>query len=255
MIGIVTKTIRQFIRGCGFDIVRYQKQPALPPDFTKSNIDIYKSVMGHTMTSPERVNALIEAVSYVVANKIPGAFVECGVWKGGSAMAMALALKKAGDESREIYLYDTFAGMTAPTSVDVSINGEAAAVRYLETQSGSDSSDWCLSTVEDVRRAVLSTGYPEGKFHFVKGKVEATIPETIPRKIALLRLDTDWYASTKHELKHLFPLLEPKGVLIVDDYGNWEGARKAVDEYICENNIRIFLNRIDYTGRLAIKTP
>ncbi len=101
---------------------------------------------------------------------------------------------------------------------------------------------------------MLSTGYPKEKIHLIKGKVEDTIPENIPKEIALLRLDTDWYESTKHELIHLFPLLKPNGILIIDDYGHWEGARKAVDEYISDNNIHILLNRIDYSGRISVKT-
>ena len=88
---------------------------------------------------------------------------------------------------------------------------------------------------------------------FVKGKVEDTIPKNTPEKIALLRLDTDWYESTYHELTHLFPLLSKHGVLIIDDYGHWQGARKAVDQYFGENNIQILLNRMDYSGRMAIK--
>src|ERR1051325_10354963 len=87
----------------------------------------------------------------------------------------------------------------------------------------------------------------------LEGTVEETIPAQAPERIALLRLDTDWYESTRHELVHLYPRLVPGGVLIIDDYGHWEGARKAVDEYIAQNNLRLFLNRIDYAGRLAIK--
>jgi len=75
----------------------------------------------------------------------------------------------------------------------------------------------------------------------------------MPGKIALLRLDTDWYESTAHELKHLYPLLVPGGVIIIDDYGHWEGARKAVDEYITAEKLPLLLNRIDYTGRIGIK--
>jgi hypothetical protein len=108
--------------------------------------------------------------------------------------------------------------------------------------------------LDEVRGNVFSTGYPKDKIHFIEGKVENTIPLNMPRKIALLRLDTDWYQSTKHELIHLFPLLQRNGVLIIDDYGHWEGARKAVDEYVSGNSICILLNRIDYTGRIAIRT-
>ena len=88
---------------------------------------------------------------------------------------------------------------------------------------------------------------------YIKGKVEETIPEIIPGKISLLRLDTDWYESTLHNLNHLFPLLSKGGILILDDYGHWQGARKAVDEYLEKNNVKILLNRIDYTGRIAVK--
>jgi hypothetical protein len=190
----------------------------------------------------------------VVKNDLDGAFVECGVWKGGSSMAMALTLNKLGAEKRDIYLYDTFSGMSVPGDVDISIRGEAARQTFSETRTSDGGSDWCLSPLEEVKQNLFSTGYEQEKFHFIKGKVEETIPESIPKEIALLRLDTDWYESTKHELIHLFPLLQPNGVLIIDDYGHWEGARKAVDEYISDNNIRILLNRIDYTGRIAVKT-
>ena len=89
--------------------------------------------------------------------------------------------------------------------------------------------------------------------HFIKGKVEDTIPEKMPQKISILRLDTDWYESTKHELEHLFPLLAKNGVLIIDDYGHWQGAKQAVDEYLSSQNIHLLLNRVDYTGRMAVK--
>jgi len=111
-----------------------------------------------------------------------------------------------------------------------------------------------MTGLEEVQANLFSTGYPQGKINCVVGKVEDTIPGTMPAKIALLRLDTDWYASTRHELEHLFPLLQNNGVVIIDDYGHWLGARQAVDEYIAEQGLRILLNRIDYTGRIAIKT-
>jgi hypothetical protein len=104
-----------------------------------------------------------------------------------------------------------------------------------------------------VKLNIESTNYPKNLVHFVKGKVEDTIPQTMPEKIAILRLDTDWYESTYHELKHLFPKLVKGGIIIIDDYGHWKGAREAVDQYFTENGIHILLNRIDYTGRIGIK--
>jgi O-methyltransferase len=256
---IFNTVIRPAIRLLGIDLVRHEvssEEPNYLSDFSKENLLIYEAVKQFTMTSPERVNALIEAIKYVVRNKIGGALVECGVWRGGSVMAMALALKQLDDESRDIYLYDTFTGMVAPTDVDKSriYGDDHAKEQFSKLKISEDSSHWLSSSLEEVKENVLSTGYPKKKLHFIKGKVEDTIPENIPREIALLRHDTDFYVSTKHELIHLFPLVKPKGVIIFDDYAHWEGARKAVDEYIEENHICIFLNRIDSQGRIGIKT-
>ena len=107
--------------------------------------------------------------------------------------------------------------------------------------------------LEEVRHNLSNVGYPDDRIKLVKGLVEATLPNKAPSKIALLRLDTDWYESTRHELIHLYPRLAQRGVLIIDDYGHWEGAQKAVDEYIRDNNLPVLLNQIDYTGRIAIK--
>lgn len=248
---------RPLIRRSGFDIVRYREKQKVwvpyPADFSTSNIEICDAVKPYTMTSPGRVNALIDAVHYVAANNIAGAMVECGVWKGGSTMAMMLTLKKLGDESRDFYLYDTYAGMSAPSDADISFQWDQAYEQFSKLKISEDISSWCFSPLEEVEQNAFSTGYNKDKIHFIKGKVEDTIPENIPQSISILRLDTDFYESTKHELIHLFPLLQPGGVLIIDDYGHWKGSRKAVDEYISENNIRILLNRIDYTGRIGIK--
>jgi hypothetical protein len=255
---VIATVIRAILRRGGMDLVRYpptRVEAPYPPDFSADNMAICEAVKSCTMTSPERVNALVEAVRYVVANKIDGAMVECGVWKGGSAMAMMLTLKTLGDEEREFYLYDTYAGMSTPGTADVSFQGEKASEIFSSLKKNSeDTSDWCASPLEEVKHNTFGTGYNKDRMCFIQGKVEETIPAHMPQRIALLRLDTDWYESTKHELTHLFPRLQPHGVLIIDDYGYWKGARKAVDEYIAENKVRILLNRIDLTGRIGIKT-
>lgn len=97
------------------------------------------------------------------------------------------------------------------------------------------------------------SGYPTAQLHYIRGKVEDTIPSAVSERIAILRLDTDWYESTLHELRYLFPLLSQAGVLIVDDYGYWQGARDAVDQYLTEQRVKMLLNRIDFTGRLGVK--
>lgn len=210
-----------------------------------------EAVRDHTMTSAQRVQALCEAVQYVVANGIPGSIVECGVWRGGSMMAVARTLLTAGDTGRDLYLFDTYEGMPPPSDVDRDRYGQAALQR-LETSSRTDPV-WAVAPLDVVKQGLETTGYPRERIHYVVGKVEDTVPRQAPQAIAVLRLDTDWYTSTKHELEHLFPRLVPGGVLIIDDYGHWEGARKATDEYLAATGTRLLLHRIDGDGRLAVK--
>lgn len=211
--------------------------------------EIYPRCQTYTMTSKERMYALYKAVEYIVRARIPGDLVECGVWRGGSAMMMAYTLQKFGDTSRKIYLYDTYTGMSQPTEADVS-QGVSVIDVWRQRQKG-EVNEWCFASLQDVQANMASTGYPADQLVYVKGKVEDTIPQTIPESIALLRLDTDWYESTKHELCHLYPRVSQGGVLIIDDYGSWPGARKAVDEYFAGRPI--LLQRIDPSGRLAMK--
>lgn len=218
-------------------------------DFSDEEQRIIDIVKIYTMTSPERIVSLIRAVNYIEENNIEGSIVECGVWKGGSMMAALLAMKEQG---REIFLYDTFEGMSEPTKDDESYKNESAKDAFLNKDDYWKRIE-CYSTLDEVEHNIFSIGYPKTKINFIQGKVEETIPGTIPEKIAILRLDTDWYESTMHEMVHLFPKLVKGGVIIIDDYGHWKGCKKAVDEYISDNNIKLLLNRIDYTGRVGIK--
>jgi hypothetical protein len=218
--------------------------------------EIYKKCLPFTMTSKERIYALRKAVEYVVDLGLAGDFVECGVWKGGSAMVMAYTLLELGDTSRKIYLYDTYEGMSSPSKDDYRMSDHADASSLMaKSKKRADDADniWYFSPLSEVQNNLVLTGYPKDKLVFVKGKVEDTIPGSMPSQIALLRLDTDWYESTKHELTYLYPLLVNKGVLIIDDYGAWAGSRKATDEYFNANKSRILLNRVDATGRVGIK--
>jgi hypothetical protein len=220
-------------------------------DFDAQFWALHDQVAPYTMTSPERLEAVRSAVRYVVAAGIPGDIVECGVWRGGSSMMAALALDELG-ERRQMWLYDTFDGMSEPTDRDRKWSGELAEdeLQSSERKAGAWST-WAFATLDDVRANMLRTRVNEADLRFVAGKVEDTIPAEVPASIAVLRIDTDWYESTRHELEHLYPLLQPGGVLIIDDYGHWQGARQAVDEYFEDDPV--FLARIDYTGRLAIK--
>lgn len=234
--------IRSLLQGVGLDVTTC-RPGGFPYDFDDDHLEIIRKVKPFTMTSNERLFGLIEAVRYVLRSKIDGAFVECGVYKGGSVMAMALTLLREHVSDRELFLYDTFAGMTEPTEADVDFHGRRSR----------SWTEWAIAPADDVRAAVRSTGYPESRTHFVKGRVEDTIPSQAPGRIALLRLDTDWYESTRHELIHLYPRLVPGGVLIVDDYGQYRGARKAVDEYFASQAAPVLLHRMDFSGRTCIK--
>jgi hypothetical protein len=222
--------------------------------FNPEELRVLDLVKGFTATSAERIVGVVNAVDYIVANRIPGAVVECGVWRGGSTMAALHTLLNRKETSREVYLFDTFEGMSEPTDKDVMFDGQKAS-DLLDSSERKEGvvNYWCVAGIEDVKRNVESTGYPSEKLHLIKGKVEETIPKHAPGQIALLRLDTDWFESTAHELEHLYPRVSPNGVIIIDDYGHWQGARQAVDEYFAKQPFKPLLNRQDYTGRLLIK--
>lgn len=224
--------------------------PEFPVDYDEAARDVIRAVRPWTMTSPEKLNALVYAVRYVTRHRVPGDVVECGVWRGGSMLAVAKTLIEAGDTDRHLHLYDTFEGMSEPTEHDRRHDGRSAS----EMLAASDRSAgvWAYASLEDVRATMGQSAYPADRIHYYKGKVEDTIPGDVPDRISILRLDTDWYESTRHELTHLWPRLVPGGVLLLDDYGWWDGARRAVDEWLTETDPQLLLLRMD-EGRIAVK--
>jgi O-methyltransferase len=252
----MTRPARQLATGW-LARLSYFLPPLLSPDYGPELEQTIRRVRRYTMTSPRRIAALCDAVEHAVRAEVPGAIVECGVWKGGSMMAAALTLLRLDAADRDLYLFDTFAGMPPPTAEDVfSAYDGYSPMRHWKRRRRGDQpleSSWHHVSAGEVRAAVLSTGYPEERVHLVEGRVEDTLPGAAPDAIAVLRLDTDWYQSTRHELEQLYPLLSPGGVLIVDDYGHYEGARRAVEEYFAAHGGRPLLSRIDYTGRLGVK--
>ena len=231
------------------------QQERLPVETTEADREIVNAVRPFTMTSAERVWSLLQAVRYVTESQLPGALVECGVWRGGSVIAMVKKLQDLGMQDRQIWLYDTFQGMTEPTAEDVEASTGATARTLMDTTPVNDGNNvWALATRADVEQNLRSTGYPSDRFTFVQGDVAQTLTTHIPDQIALLRLDTDWYESTRIGLEVLYPRLVVGGVCILDDYGHWQGARKAVDDYFAEQGIHPFMHPIDYSGRIFIKT-
>lgn len=235
----------------GYDVVRHRPPDPLapPPDCDTFTAELMETVRPYTLTSAERVMALVEAVRHVVRADVPGAIAECGVWRGGSAMVIAHTLLDLGVTDRDLYLYDTYTHMPDPGAHDWDFRGRHAD-EYMEQARTSEAFRYL--PYEQVIAVVEATGYPRERLHFVQGMVEDTIPDEAPEQLAVVRLDTDWYESTAHEMRHLYPRLASGGVLIVDDYGHFMGSKKAVDEYFAEHG-PVLLHRIDFTGRLVIK--
>jgi hypothetical protein len=213
-----------------------------------------RRVRGNTMTSFERLATLWQQVRYLDRYGIAGALVECGTWRGGSVGMMALAhLATEPTPRRSIHLFDSFEGLPEPTAKD-----GAKAARYAggRVTGALDTIDACTAPLED-NRALLEgdIGYPTELLTYHPGWFQATVPAAAPSlgPIALLRLDGDWYESTVVCLRHLYPLVPPGGVVVIDDYGHWEGARQAVDEYFAAHGSPLLLHRIDYTARIAVK--
>ena len=227
-----------------------QKKPSYPLDYDPASCERIDLVRPWTMTSAEKLYALITAVRYVADARIEGAIVECGVWRGGSMHAIARTLDEKGVHDRDLYLFDTFAGMTAPTDRDRKLSGDGAA--QLLEKARKRRWIWAIAPIDEVREGLRSLPYPYERFHLVQGPVEETIPEHCPEKIALLRLDTDWYESTRHELEHMYDRLQPGGILIIDDYGTWRGSKEATDEFVASLDRPLMLMRAG-RSRIAVK--
>ena len=206
----------------------------------------------YSMTSGTRLAHTYTTIQDLDARGITGDIVECGVWKGGHIIMSWLANTNT---KRNFWLYDTFEGMAEPTEYDVNARTkELATVKYNQTKTDTHV-DWCYASLEDVKKCCQSSGLDINAFTFIKGDVCETLkdPSNRPTQISVLRLDTDWYQSTKTELHWLYPVLSNNGVLIIDDYGHWQGSRKAVDEYFAKNPYKPLFNVVDFTGRSAIK--
>ena len=225
-------------------------------ELEERDIELIKLIIDkkYTMTSPQRLINTLKSCQYVVKNNIPGDFVECGVWRGGNGILAKKVFEYLGS-NKNVWMFDTFEGMTAPTSVDVAAKTQLAAERHFLDSQKDTHNDWCFASLSDVHKNCTDAGLDINSFKFIKGDVCDTLkrPKNIPTEISVLRLDTDWYESTKAELEILYPRLSDRGVLIIDDYGHWEGAKKAVDEYFSSQEYKPLFNVIDRTGRSAIK--
>jgi hypothetical protein len=260
----VPETLKNFIRKplklLGYQIlkIKHQSEVWFPNELAHEEKKIVSYVLENrlTMASFERVVSTALAVRYVIQNQIEGDFVECGVWRGGNSI-IAAKLVKLHESKKKIWLYDTFTGMTEPNGQETDMYGANALHKFKTLPKDSTESQfWCISSIEEVKNAFSSLDLLSDNVHFVQGDVSKTLEDEpkLPKKISVLRLDTDWYESTLKELEILYPRLEKNGILIIDDYGHWSGSRAAVEEYFSKLPNKPFLHPIDNTGRLAIKT-
>ena len=247
-------SVRRGLQRLGYHVIQYDPQK----DFEDADLreedeatGIIKAVGPYTMTSRASVSAMCAAVRHVHTAGVDGAVLECGVWRGGMMMAAALELLRLGVTDRELILCDTFDGLPAPGVHDIARRGVPAGEAL--SVNTDDQGKACRAGLETVQQNMRSTQYPVERVRYVPGLVEQTLPEHAPDRIAVLRLDTDFYESTRHELEHLYPRLSVGGVLIIDDYGYWQGARKAVDEFVGATEPGLLLCRIDHSARIAVK--
>lgn len=269
------KIIKKILNQMGYDVYKRSETTEkmgvlqneigkVPIDLEDEFIDLLKDAnrlagtqLFNVDTFDETLYSTYKAVRYVVDNNIPGDLVECGVWWGRHTMVMSLTLQQMDMVERNLYLYDTFAGMTEPGDYDAKwsrgMTAEANIERWREFQRETHN-ERCFCPIEQVRENVFSTGYPERLYHFVQGDVMKTIPNDNHEQIALLRLDTDWYELTKNELEHFYDLIPIGGVLSIDDYGSWEGCRKAVDEFFEKRGNYPLLCRSNRKERICVKT-
>ena len=253
---MIKNSVKKIFNSIGLEISKYHPQSAVqtaefPLDFEPEYINIIKAVKPYTMTSNERLYQLIHCVKYVVENDIPGDFVECGVWRGGSILTMIETLKLINVSDRKIQLFDTFSSDDIFATKNAVTEDEPfqGSLKEIKESAGIDFS----VDLEDVKRVMRETNYPPQNVIFNIGRVEDTITNASIDSISLLRLDTDWYDSTKFQLEELYDKVVPNGIVIFDDYGFWKGHKKAADEFLLKNNIKPLLMRNDWSCRLFIK--
>ena len=203
--------------------------------------ELHRKCAPYSLLTPEKFYDLYCAMTYICLRSLPGDVVECGVWKGGAVMLAAEILRYHAREDVDIYLYDTFEGFVERSEVDVTAVGgrEIGRARH-------------ANFMTEVRANIAKTGYPLSRVHFIAGDVRQTVKRGGHKEIALLRLDTDTYASTLHELVSLYDHVVSGGVLIIDDYGYSRGCRAATDEFFADRP-KLLFNRPNSGARSAIK--
>jgi O-methyltransferase len=238
----------------GLEIGRKKSITEFPIELSKPEQDLVKLIFDkqYSMTTINNLFATALACKYIINNGINGDFVECGTYRGGHAL-LAAGIFKLHNQTRKVWIYDTFEGMTQPEEIDVEVKTGLIAAHFYELNRKDSITNWCYASEQEVRNNFKEMDLLNDNIRLIKGDVCLTLLNSakLPNKISILRLDTDWYSSTKVELEVLYPLLTHSGILIVDDYGWWAGSKLATDEYF-KNNV-VFMNYIDQGARIWVK--
>jgi uncharacterized protein YpiB (UPF0302 family) len=250
--------LKKVLFSAGFNLTRVSNSANKPVELSKDENKIIDYVRANNLSMCTTLNLQQTAIAckYIVINKIPGDFVECGVYRGGNAL-IAAKIFDMHKINKKVYLFDTFSGMTKPTKYDLRISDNSSMLtKYLSLRQ-KDHTDWAYASIEEVKENFKKAKLLKDNIVFVKGEVEKTLDQSsnIPNSISFLRLDTDWYQSTKKELDILYDKLVSGGILVIDDYGHFSGARKAVDEYFKKHSPAPFLSLIDNSARIGLKVP
>ena len=253
----ISETIKNFLNKFNFKIEHanswYKRNEHRIAEISNDELKILKEITNLSMSTPANHWAIIQSLKHIKENDIKGDIVECGVWRGGNLILFKKIIDTLNLE-KKIFAFDTFQGMPMPSKEDFDLKDIDAGKIYQNYKN--KDLKWCFSDIDEVKNNISKFFEDYNKsFNFIKGKVEETLmyENNLPNKISLLRLDTDFYESTKKELEILYPRLNKGGVLIIDDYGHWKGSKKAVDEYFNIEKDFFWFHRIDYASRLLIK--
>lgn len=225
-------------------------------DLGDEGLRLLKLIQSEQWSMTSRLNLMTTALAcrHVISENIPGDFIECGVWRGGHAI-LAAGIFSLLNSPRRVFLFDTFEGMPEPSPMDVRTTDGKPADKFYKAAK-KQNIGWCFASLDEVRANFRKAGVPMDNVVFVKGQVENTLRDDrlaskLGNDVSILRIDTDWYDSTKVELEVLWPKLSNEGILVIDDYGYWSGARKAVDEFF--HTKKPFMTPIGEASRVVVK--
>jgi O-methyltransferase len=256
MMKIIKFIIKKFLSFFNLEIVNKKFHPAkwIPIEINKKQINIINTCIKFSMTTELRMSVLINLVKLINKNKVQGDFVECGVWRGGNIILFQKLIEYFSIKNKMIYGFDTFDGMTPPSKFDIYYNNRSAkSLMNKENKNPNlEHTIHAICSLNQVKKNISNTT-KNNCIKLIQGDVKKTlkINKNLPEKISILRLDTDFYDSTKIELEILYPRVQSGGILIIDDYGEWQGAKKAVDEYFGASIP--FLHIVDRSCRYLIK--